>query len=131
MKLLLLVTFIIVCSMPIVKSDIPTHCFGHQIVGNWIFYQTEATPKTLADLYKHKCGIRDHAVVSSIEKPHIVKSEFKNSFVVTLDKEHRATVIKSFPGFKGSKVKKIIKNNKINKRQENGLWYTTKVSNLD
>ena len=108
MKLILFITIIITCSLSIIKSDIPTHCFSHQIVGNWIFYQTEAKPKTLSELYKHKCGIRDHTRVFDIARPKIDKREFANSFEVTLDKDHKATVTKSFPGFKGSKVKKTI-----------------------
>ena len=113
MKLIFFITFIITFSLPIIKSDIPTHCFGHQIIGNWVFYQTEATPKSLSELYKHKCGINDHTSVSDIGKPIVDKSQFTNSFEITLDKEHRAKVTKSFPGFKGSKVK--INLNKLNK----------------
>ena len=108
MKFLLLVTFILVCSLSIVKSDIPTHCFGHQIVGSWIFYQTVTEPKTLQDLYSHKCGIIDHTKVSDIAKPLMHKNMFVNSFEVLLDKEHRVSVTKSFPGFKGARVKIII-----------------------
>jgi hypothetical protein len=108
MKLLFFIIFIIICYLQIIKPDIPTHCLSHQIVGNWIFYQTEATPKTLSELYKHKCGIMDHTKVSDILNLKINKSEFKNSFEVKLDKNHKATVTKSFEGFKGSKVIKIL-----------------------
>jgi hypothetical protein len=105
MKLLFFLSIIIICSLSIIKPDIPTHCLSHQIVGKWIFYQTEAEPKTLMELYKNKCGIMDHTKVSDILNVQIEKSQFKNSFEVTLDKDHKATVTKSFDGFKGSKVK--------------------------
>mgnify|MGYP002852797093 FL=1 len=57
------------CSLSIIKSDIPTHCFSHQITGNWVFYQTEAVKKTLPELYNHKCGISKHTNVLSIMRP--------------------------------------------------------------
>lgn len=107
MKLVLFITFIIICSLTIIKPDIPTHCYSHQVVGNWVFYQTEAKPKTLADLYKLKCGIRDHTKVSEIAKPKIDRNQFKNSFEVTMEKNHKVTVTKSFPGFSAAKVMKI------------------------
>lgn len=104
MKLIFLLTFVICCSLPLINSDIPTHCYSHQIVGNWVFYQTEARPKSLSDLYKHKCGIRDHTKVSDIAKPNIDKNEFKNQIEVSFDKNHKVSVTKTFPGFKGAKV---------------------------
>merc|ERR1712032_116084 len=104
MKLVLFITFIITCSLPIIQSDIPTHCYSHQIVGNWIFYQTKAEPKSLGDLYKMKCGIKDHTKVSDIAKPKIDKGQFTNSFEVNMDKNHKVTVTKSFNGFNAAKT---------------------------
>ena len=47
-------------------SDIPSHCLSSQIMGEWVFYHTEAVPKNLKGLYNHKCGIKDHTNKSTI-----------------------------------------------------------------
>ena len=104
MKLKLFIIFVISCSLALINCDIPTHCLQHQIVGNWVFYQTEAVPKNLAELYQHKCGIKDHTKVSEIQKFNMDKSLFKNSFEISLNVEHKAKITKSFEGLKGSKV---------------------------
>ena len=110
MKLEILFLFISFFGSTFIISDIPTHCLQHQVVGKWVFYQTEAVPKNLAELYQHKCGIIDHTNVEDIAKFNMDKSLFKESFEIELKKEeHTATIIKSSNDSKGPTVNKIFK----------------------
>jgi hypothetical protein len=104
MKLKLFLIFVISCSLALVKNDIPTHCLQSQVFGDWEFYQTESREIRVPELYQHKCGITDHTKVSEINKFNMEKSLFKNSFKVSLTKDHTAKITHAFKGFKGSKV---------------------------
>ncbi len=85
--------------------DIPTHCLSHQIIGDWVFYQTEPTTKSLAELYKHKCGIKDFTNKNEINKFNMDVDLFKNSIKINFDKNHKAEITQVDYVFKGSKVK--------------------------
>lgn len=98
--------FVIICSIVLIKCDIPTHCLQHQVVGDWIFYQTEAVRKSLSQLYQHKCGIFDHTKVSEINKFKMNESLFKYSFQIHLSKDHDVKISQTFPEFSGPKVRK-------------------------
>jgi len=104
MKLKLFLIIVIWCSLAFVKNDIPTHCLQHQIFGEWEFYQTEPKEMQIPELYKHKCGMTDHTKVSEINKFNMEKSLFKNTFKISLNKEHSAKITHGFQSFKGSKV---------------------------
>lgn len=104
MKFVILFALFVVLKIFSIKCDIPTHCLQHQIVGEWIFYQTEAVPKSLSQLYQHKCGISDHTRVESINQSKMDKSLFINSFQINLNKDHSANISKHFEGFSRSKV---------------------------
>lgn len=91
-------------------TDIPTHCLSHQMVGDWVFYQTKPEVKELAELYQMKCGIKDHTNRDEINKFNMDVNLFKYSFKIRLDRNHNAEIFAVDDFFKGSKVlyKKLI-----------------------
>lgn len=86
-------------------SDIPPHCLSSQITGEWVFYHTEAVPKTLKDLYNHKCGIRDHTDKLHIKDVNMDLSTFTNSFEIKFNNDHSSEIIKNSSGFSIDSVK--------------------------
>jgi hypothetical protein len=90
-------------------SDIPSHCLSSQIMGEWIFYHTEAVPKTLKDLYDHKCGIKDHTDKHHIRDINMDLNTFTKTFEVKFNQDHTSELIKNSNGFNIQKVKIFIK----------------------
>jgi len=106
MKLTLFIVFVLGCSLTFIKSDIPTHCLQHQMLGDWEFYQTDSKEITIPELYKHTCGIADHTKVSEINKFNMDKTLFRNSFKIRFNKDHSVNVIEGLKNFnKLAKVK--------------------------
>ncbi len=95
MDLYTLKLFVILFLFKFSKNDIPTHCLSHQIVGEWIFYQTEAVSKELSELYNFKCGIKDHTNIEEIDKFNMHINLFKNSIKIRFNKNHEAQIIES------------------------------------
>lgn len=103
--IMFLIIYLLSCSFTFIKSDIPVHCLSHQIVGKWVFYQTEATYKNLKERYNHNCGIRDHTRVDQIITARNFYNFIKTKKIeVNFDESHEASITKAFKGFKGSKV---------------------------
>lgn len=88
----------------LMKTDIPTHCLSHQMVGEWVFYQTKPEVKELAQLYQMKCGVRDHTNKDEINKFNMDVNLFKHSFKIRFDRDHNAEIFQVDSFFKGSKV---------------------------
>jgi hypothetical protein len=80
-------------------SDIPSHCLSSQIMGDWIFYHTEPVPKTLNELYNHKCGLKDHTDKYHINDFNIDLNSFKSSFEIRFYKDHSSEIIRNSNGF--------------------------------
>lgn len=87
------------------KSDIPTHCLNHQMLGRWIFYYTEPTTKTLAQLYDHKCGINDHTDANTINQFNMNLNLFKKSIEVSFYEDHSTVLEVASQDFNTSQVK--------------------------
>jgi hypothetical protein len=105
-----LITLLIIFCFLINHSscDIPPHCLSSQIMGEWIFYHTEPVPKTLSELYNHKCGIKDHTDKYHINDFNMDKNSFKNSFEIRFNKDHSSEIIKNSNGFDIKEVNILI-----------------------
>ena len=103
----ILITILFCTLLHSTVSDIPSHCLSSQIMGEWVFYHTEAVPKTLKDLYNHKCGIKDHTDKATIRDINMDLNTFTKSFEMKFNKDHSAEVVKNSNGFNIEKVKKI------------------------
>ncbi len=85
-KLIIFFVYLLCCS----RSDIPTHCLQHQIVGKWIFEATEAKKYDLDSIYNLKCGISDHTKEKSIVKSYMDNNLFVEKFSVQLNSDNTA-----------------------------------------
>jgi hypothetical protein len=95
----------VICSLIFsIVSDIPSHCLSSQIMGDWIFYHTNAVPKTLSELYNHKCGIKDHTDKLHIKDVNMDLNTFTYSFEVKFNKNHTSEIINNSNGFNIDKV---------------------------
>lgn len=100
------ILFTIICCLLLSSavSDIPSHCLSSQIMGDWIFYHTEAVPKNLKELYGHRCGIKDHTDKHTIRDIHMDLNTFTKSFEVKFNKNHSTEIVKNSNGFNIEKV---------------------------
>lgn len=88
----------------LIVTDIPTHCLSHQMIGDWVFYQTKPEVMEIPDLYQLKCGIKDHTNKDEINKFNMDLGLFKNSFKIRFERGHSAEIIQAGNFFKGAKV---------------------------
>ena len=72
------------------KSDIPTHCLQHQVVGKWNFEATVAKKYNSDSIYNLKCGISDHTKEQSIVRASMNKDLFIEKFDVELNSDNTA-----------------------------------------
>lgn len=85
-KLIIFFVFLIYST----KSDIPTHCLQHQVVGKWIFKGTVAKKENLETIYDLKCGISDHTSDRSIVNANMDKNLFVENFTIVLNADNTA-----------------------------------------
>lgn len=85
-KLIIFFVFLLSCY----KSDIPTHCFQHQVVGKWVFEATKLKKYDLNSIYGLKCGISDHTKDKSILKASLNNEFFTEKFSIELNSDNTA-----------------------------------------